>query len=164
MTSFEGTITSLKFVDTELVVIQDSCGVIAQHGRHEVNISAVYMDRITDFVYFLTFMSAGHKRDYERDHPDLVEQWTSTNPIHHVPPLSKRDLEEEQLCDMPHAYTAGTNPYTDKSTYSCSECELDLDGAEIGCVAAGNNYANGEWAPCPRCGSANYVDRGEEDD
>lgn len=53
---------------------------------------------------------------------------------------------------------AGPNAY-----YQCSYCDLNLIGDEVSMVAAGSNYANGEHAPCPRCGEENEVDRDDDD-
>jgi len=150
MIKFKGTINTLIFGGVQLTIIQDKCGVIAEHGLNEVNVSAVYMHKDTQFTYFLTFLSSGHKRDYENDHPELKEMWSTTN-------VERNDLHG------PYAMKTGSNHWTDESTYSCSRCGLELYGKEIGYIAAGTNYANGEWAPCPNCGHDNYVDRGEDD-
>ena len=151
MIKFTGTINTLVYGSVKLKVIQDNCGVIAEHGLAEVNVSAVYMHKDNLFTHFLTFLSAGHKRDYESAHPELKEMWSTT------------DVERSDIRGQ-YAMTTACNPWTDESTYSCSHCGLELDGEEIGYIAAGTNYANGEWAPCPNCGHDNYVDRGEEDD
>jgi hypothetical protein len=54
---------------------------------------------------------------------------------------------------------AGENAY-----YSCDSCGLELNGEEVGEIAAGSNKANGEFAPCPSCNSENPIDRDNEDD
>lgn len=51
----------------------------------------------------------------------------------------------------------------DNARYYCHSCGLELDGAEVGEVAAGSNYANGEFAPCPECGKANSIDRDDNE-
>jgi predicted RNA-binding Zn-ribbon protein involved in translation (DUF1610 family) len=47
----------------------------------------------------------------------------------------------------------------DDAYYHCNSCGLELNGEEVGEVAAGSNYANGEFAPCPECGKENSIDR-----
>lgn len=154
MTGFTGTIRTLTYGSAELKVIQDRCGVIAEHGLDEVNVSAVYMHKDNKFTYFLTFISVGHKRDFESDCPHLKEMWSSTNV----------DKEKEFPMRWPFAMATCSNPWTDEAEYHCGSCGIELDGEMIGLIAAGTNYANGEWAPCPQCGKDNYIDRGEEDD
>jgi hypothetical protein len=63
-----------------------------------------------------------------------------------------------------HAYTPGNNPAGPNANYYCHHCDLDIDGEEVGFVAAGTNYANGEHSPCPRCGEENFVERDENED
>jgi len=53
---------------------------------------------------------------------------------------------------------AGENAY-----YHCDSCGLELNGDEVGSVAAGRSYANGEFAPCPKCGYENSIDRDNEE-
>lgn len=48
--------------------------------------------------------------------------------------------------------------------YSCDSCGIELNGDEVGHVAAGYNYANGEFCPCPECSTLNSIDRDNEDD
>lgn len=148
MIKFKGTIDTISFLDTELKVIQDSCGVIAEHGLNECNVSAVYTHHDSHFTYFLTFVSEGHKRDYESDHPHLKEQWST-------PKVPNK---------WPFAMKTRSNPWSPDATYSCSDCGLEWEGEAIGYIAAGTNYANGEWAPCPNCGHENDIDRGNDDD
>lgn len=73
-------------------------------------------------------------------------------------------MKEEDIKKMPHAYTYGNgNPCGDMAHYHCSYCDLELLGEDVRWVAAGNTYANGEFAPCPNCGEENHIDRDEED-
>lgn len=51
----------------------------------------------------------------------------------------------------------------EKAYYACVGCGLELLGDEVGDVAAGDNYANGEFAPCPKCGVLNSIDRDDEE-
>lgn len=66
--------------------------------------------------------------------------------------------------DFPFAYLKGNNPYDENSNYYCLYCDLQLYGEETGFVSAGINYANGEYAPCPACGTDNYIQRLNEDE
>ncbi len=52
---------------------------------------------------------------------------------------------------------AGENAY-----YSCTKCDVELLGEQVGYVAAGRYCANGEQAPCPECGGENPIDRDDE--
>lgn len=52
---------------------------------------------------------------------------------------------------------AGENAY-----YHCNSCGIELTGEDVSSVPAGDNKANGEFAPCPECESENSIDRGEE--
>lgn len=49
---------------------------------------------------------------------------------------------------------AGENAY-----YYCENCAFELNGEEVGDVAAGRYCANGEVAPCPKCENENSIDR-----
>lgn len=60
---------------------------------------------------------------------------------------------------LPYAYPCGNNPAGDGATYYCHRCGLELQGRDVGFVAAGTEYANGEHSPCPKCGEENAVDR-----
>ncbi len=66
--------------------------------------------------------------------------------------------------DLKYAYTPGNNPAGENAYYHCSHCGIELHGEEIGYVAAGTNYANGEHSACPRCGLENPVERDENED
>lgn len=55
------------------------------------------------------------------------------------------------------------NPVGDNAYYSCQKCGLELQGEEVGTVAAGETYANGPHAPCPECEEINFIDRDEEE-
>lgn len=66
------------------------------------------------------------------------------------------------LSKMKYAYKAGKNPAGDRAYYSCGHCDLMLVAEEVGYVAAGTTYANGEFSPCPNCGNENSVDRDED--
>lgn len=63
-----------------------------------------------------------------------------------------------------YGFNLGTNPAGPEAEYRCSYCDLELFGDEIGYIAAGTNYANGEFARCPQCGNENQVYRDDEDD
>jgi len=63
-----------------------------------------------------------------------------------------------------YAYARGTNPAGKNAYYYCHHCGIELHGEEIGYVAAGTNYANGEHAKCPSCGEENFVERDEDED
>jgi hypothetical protein len=52
----------------------------------------------------------------------------------------------------------------ESARYCCDCCGLELNGEEVGEVAAGSNKANGEFAPCPNCNSENIIDRDGQDD
>lgn len=69
-----------------------------------------------------------------------------------------------KLAGMKHADRSGQSPAGKDAYYHCDACGLELNGLEVGYVAAGRNLANGEHAPCPKCGSENSVDRNEEDE
>jgi hypothetical protein len=69
----------------------------------------------------------------------------------------------KNLASLPHAYTRGNNPAGSKAYYSCGDCGIELYGEEVGFVAAGPSYANGERCRCPRCGEENSVDRDADD-
>jgi len=58
-----------------------------------------------------------------------------------------------------YAYKRGTNPAGPRAYYYCHHCGIELHGDEIGFVAAGPSYANGEHGRCPSCGEENAVDR-----
>ena len=60
---------------------------------------------------------------------------------------------------LPFAYKRGNNPAGDCAYYSCSDCGIEILGEDVGYVGAGTTYANGEFAPCPRCKTDNPVDR-----
>ena len=66
------------------------------------------------------------------------------------------EFECEEETDKSHIIHnfAGDNAY-----YSCSACGIELFGADVGCIGAGETYANGEFAPCPECNSENSIDR-----
>lgn len=66
------------------------------------------------------------------------------------------------LASLPHAYRTGSNPAGDSAYFYCNDCGLELHGEEVGFVAAGPTYANGEYATCPSCGEEHAVYR--EDD
>lgn len=68
------------------------------------------------------------------------------------------------LSNSKHGFHLGTNSAGSNAEYNCSSCDIDLVGSDIGYVAAGNNYANGEFAPCPRCGCENQVYRDDNDE
>jgi hypothetical protein len=63
-----------------------------------------------------------------------------------------------------YAYARGTNPAGKNAYYYCHHCGIELYGEEIGYVAAGTNYANGEHSKCPSCGEENFVERDENED
>ena len=67
--------------------------------------------------------------------------------------------ELTQLLGMPHSYKRGNNPAGENARYYCNFCGLELYGDQVGYVAAGAIYANGEPPPCPQCGEENSVDR-----
>lgn len=73
-------------------------------------------------------------------------------------------VQEWTLASSLHGYRAGTNPAGPEAEFRCSDCSLELFGEDVGYVAAGNNYANGEFAPCPRCGKEYQVYRDDEND
>ena len=52
----------------------------------------------------------------------------------------------------------------ENARYCCGHCGLELNGEEVGEVAAGDNKANGEFAPCPNCKAENSIDRDDEQD
>lgn len=47
----------------------------------------------------------------------------------------------------------------EQAYYCCGHCGIELHGEEVCDVAAGDNKANGEFAPCPECGEENSIDR-----
>jgi len=53
---------------------------------------------------------------------------------------------------------AGENAY-----YYCHYCGIELTGEEVGQIVAGDNYNNGEFAPCPECNNENSIDRDDEE-
>jgi hypothetical protein len=57
-----------------------------------------------------------------------------------------------------------TNFAGGNASYCCDGCGLELNGEEVGEVAAGDNKANGEFAPCPKCHKQNSIDRDNQDD
>lgn len=61
---------------------------------------------------------------------------------------------------MPFAYKPGNNPADKSAYYYCHECGIELHGEDVGYIAAGPQYADGEWARCPMCGEENSVYRG----
>ncbi len=58
-----------------------------------------------------------------------------------------------------YANHIGSNPAGKNAYYYCDHCGLELHGEDVCYVAAGNEYANGEHSPCPRCGEENAVER-----
>lgn len=56
------------------------------------------------------------------------------------------------------------NAAGEKAYYSCNSCGIELNGEEVAHIAAGYNYANGEFCPCPECSTLNSIDRDNEDD
>lgn len=60
---------------------------------------------------------------------------------------------------LPFAYNLGNNPYGDNAYYSCGHCGFTAHAEEVGYIAAGASYANGEHSRCPRCGKENAVFR-----
>nr|CAS02725.1 putative integron gene cassette protein [uncultured bacterium] len=66
------------------------------------------------------------------------------------------------MLDMKHAYKPGNNPAGEQAYYYCHHCGLELHGDDVGYMAAGSNYANGEFAPCPRCCEENSVHRDDD--
>jgi rubrerythrin len=67
-----------------------------------------------------------------------------------------------ELSKMKYAYKSGNNPAGETAYYYCHECGLELYAEQVGYVVAGTNYANGEFAQCPLCGSENVVHRDQE--
>jgi transposase-like protein len=63
------------------------------------------------------------------------------------------------ISKLEHAYRSGANPAGKDARYYCQYCDLQLFGDEVGYVAAGATYANGEHSACPRCGEENAVFR-----
>lgn len=55
----------------------------------------------------------------------------------------------------------GITPNTagDSACYRCATCGLELLGEDVGEVAAGAIYTNGEHAPCPERQAENPIDR-----
>lgn len=74
------------------------------------------------------------------------------------------ETPQHPLASLPYAYKRGNNPSDESASYYCHECGLELCGDEVGFVAAGPEYANGEWARCPQCGEENSVNRGTDDE
>lgn len=52
------------------------------------------------------------------------------------------------------------NTDDNEAYYTCESCGIELNGEDVDAVHAGSNKANGEFAPCPACGSENPIDRG----
>ena len=74
--------------------------------------------------------------------------------------IMSKSISHEKL---PYAYTYKQgNPAGKKAHFSCSHCDFELLGEEVKIVAAGTDYADDEWAPCPRCGEENPVERDDE--
>lgn len=74
--------------------------------------------------------------------------------------ITKHDLNlDTKLHTRKIINFAGKNAY-----YSCSDCGIELYGKEVGIVAAGENYANGEFAPCPHCKKENSIDRDNKEE
>ncbi len=67
--------------------------------------------------------------------------------------------QERLVSLLPFAYKRGNNPAGKNACYSCSECDIEILGDDVGYVGAGVTYANGEFAPCPQCKTENPVDR-----
>jgi len=88
-------------------------------------------------------------------------------PHFNPPPVAEAFSEEwgtdTELAGMKHSCRSGTNPAGPEARFSCSHCGLELFGDEIGYVAAGTNYANGEFAPCPKCGEEGSIERDDEE-
>jgi hypothetical protein len=76
-------------------------------------------------------------------------------PTHTAPPV---DLDR-LVSLLPFAYKRGNNPAGDAAYYHCGHCGIELHAEQVGFVAAGCNYANGEHSRCPRCGKENAVFR-----
>ena len=66
------------------------------------------------------------------------------------------------ISNLPYAYKSGHNCAGEKAYYYCHYCDLDLTGYECRYIAAGPIYANGEQAPCPRCGKENPINRDDD--
>jgi hypothetical protein len=71
---------------------------------------------------------------------------------------------EPDLRNMPYAYKPGNNPAGENACYHCGDCGLELLGGQVGFVAAGTNYANGEHSACPCCGKEHAVFRDEPEE
>ena len=52
----------------------------------------------------------------------------------------------------------------ENARYYCDYCELELNGEEVGEVAAGENNVEGEVVPCPKCHQENSIDRDDQDE
>ncbi len=71
------------------------------------------------------------------------------------------DLSNEK--EFKYALHSGTNEAGEKANYYCHHCDLDIHGTDVGFVAAGTRYANGEVSRCPRCGEGNFVEWDEDE-
>lgn len=78
-----------------------------------------------------------------------------------TPPTSS---DGKNLATMIYAYKNGPYPSGPNAYYYCETCGLELNGDDVGFVAAGDIYTNGEFAPCPQCGNEHSIERDDENE
>lgn len=76
--------------------------------------------------------------------------------------LKEKCAQRKQKDFIPISKRKRINPAGENAYYSCQDCGIELVGEEVGIVAAGPTYANGEHAHCPECGEINSIFRDDE--